>query len=137
MSKHITEYYINSILKIISMWNNEKLTWNDLVDAVEGNLGVRYTRQCLSNYKIIVDAFNLKKKYIRQNRGCDPVCGTQQMQDAFHKIRQLELEVELLKKQNKDLLEQFWRWLYNATHSTRHPMRVEDLNKPLPENKRS
>lgn len=135
--KHLNEESISKIIKLIELWDDTKISWPALCDSVEINIGTRYTRQCLSKYKLICDAFNIRKINLKENAGVDPVYKTKQMQDAVLKIQRLEQKIERLEKQNNDLLVQFNRWLYNATHSTRHPMSVEDLNKALTNNQRS
>jgi len=137
MPKHLQDSDIEDIVKLIDFWDKEKLTWPLLVESVSDNLGLKYSRQTLCKYKLISDAFEIRKQFLRENAGVDPVFKSKQMQDAANKIEELKLKIARLEKQNNDLLEQFLRWLYNVSHATRLPISIDDLNKPLPENKRS
>lgn len=137
MGKHLTDDIVYQIVGIIDSWNNEKLTWPLLVQYLGVNLGLKYSRQTLCKHKLIADAFQIRKQFLREKVGVDPIFKSKQMQDAANTIEELKLKISRLEKQNNDLLEQFLRWLYNVSHATRLPITIDDLNKPLPENKRS
>lgn len=137
MAKHLRDTDIEKIVKLIDVWDHKKLTWPLLVESISVNLGLKYSRQTLYKYKLITDAFEIRKQSLREKAGVDPIFKSKQMQDAANTIEELKLKILRLEKQNNDLLEQFLRWLYNVSHATRLPITIDDLNKPLPENKRS
>jgi len=132
MAKHLTEHIVEQIVQLIDLWDDDSLTWPRLVEAIEANLGLRYSRQSLCKYKMISDAFQLRKQGIRENKGVDPIYRSKQMQDAVNTIEEQKRTIARLEKQVNDLLEQFLRWSYNATHACKVPITLNDLNKPLP-----
>lgn len=130
---NLTDDAIASIVRMLDSWDG-KLTWDLLVAHIHKQLRLRYTRQALDRHVRISQAFQARKKAVRKQ----PPKGTPEQE----RIRSLEAENARLERENRNLLEQFHRWLYNVT-SVSHKHWEEDwrlhreairaaLDKPLP-----
>jgi hypothetical protein len=131
MKKHLTDQLIGKIVELLDHWEGP-LSWPLLCEAVEKTFGQKYSRQTLSKYLLISDAFSVRKQAMRENKGIDPIYQSKQMQDAAKTIEEQKRKIERLEKQINSLLEKFLRWSYNATHATRFPLTEADLDRPLP-----
>lgn len=129
MARHLTDACIASICEMIDGWDRSTpLTWENLVSAVEGLLGRRYTRQALNAHERIRIAYAVRRNVLR-NMPEKAQKGSVELLAAQGRIDKLAAEIERLKVENERLLGQFVRWLYNASH---HGMTQEMLNKALP-----
>ena len=134
MEKRLSEEDIHKIISLIHFWNdNHKFTWPSLVESIEVNIGIKYSRQALSKHKLIADAFAAKKIDLKREKKVDISRSTI---DSEQRILILEQTVERLKKENQALVDQFVRWLYNISLAIKLPITEADLNQPLPVNKR-
>ncbi len=131
---NLTDDAIDSIVRLLDNWKDGKLTWDLLIGQIHKQLRVRYTRQTLDRYARISQAFQARKKAIS---GQPPKATPEQ-----ERIKSLQAEIARLERENRNLLEQFHRWLYNVT-SISHKHWEEDwrlhreairatLDKPLP-----
>lgn len=131
---NLTDDAIDSIVRLLDNWGDGRLTWDLLIGQIHKQLRVRYTRQTLDRHARISQAFQARKKDIS---GQSPKATPEQ-----ERIKSLEAENARLKRENHNLLEQFYRWLYNVT-SINHNHWEEDwrlhrdairvaLGKPLP-----
>lgn len=128
-AENITTDAVQAMVEILDGWGERKLTWRAYVAEVELHLLARYTRQTLSRYERIRNAFTLAK-----GRQTDPGSGRQptvspQQKIAQDRIKRLEAENTRLKDENNRLLTQFVTWAYNA-HS--RGLDEEFLNRPVP-----
>jgi hypothetical protein len=130
MAKHLTDDDVEKIVGLLDGWVG-KLTWDRLVEESEAEIGHETTRQTLSSFFRIKDAFTSKKsggqgsaKWIPDN-----VPKPQSLKIATDRIIKLTDENERLKRESRGLMEQFVIWQYNA-HI--HQLSEEQLNKPLP-----
>ena len=128
-AKNLDDKAIETIIGILDGWT-EELTWDGLIDAIEGLLYVRYTRQALFKRERIRAAFVLRKQALSQQGVKKARQGPPELVAAVERIARLEAEVQRLTAENKQLLEQFVRWAYNAF--TRG-LDQEFLNRPLPQ----
>ncbi|MFA7280088.1 MAG: hypothetical protein WC100_08325 [Sterolibacterium sp.] len=131
---NLTDDAIESIVRLLDNWEDGKLTWGLLIGQIHKQLRVRYTRQTLDRHARISQAFQARKKAIS---GQIPKATPEQ-----ERIKSLVAENARLERENRNLLEQFHRWLYNVT-SISHKHWEEDwrlhreairaaLDKPLP-----
>jgi hypothetical protein len=128
-AKNLDDEDLTRIVGIIDGWSG-RLTWDDLIDAIERHLFARYTRQALHKHIRILEAFQQRKAVLVADGGRPrKVASTPELQAALDKIARLQGENERLEAENTRLLEQFVRWAYNA--STRG-LDAEYLNLPLP-----
>lgn len=131
---NLTDEGIERIVLQIDAWPHPKLTWSLLIAHIQKTLGVRYTRQTLDRHARISAAYQIRKKQL----GGEARPAT--LEET--RIARLEAEVARLKRENHNLLEQFYRWLYNSKRID-HKAWEEDwrehreairkqLDKPLP-----
>lgn len=130
MAKHLTEVDIEKILHALDGWEG-RLTWEALCDSLLPQIGTRPTRQTLSAYVKIQEAFQHKKG--RGDVGKVKVKVPASITVAAHRIKRLEEENARLKNENEALLEQFVIWQYNAYC---HGLTDEHLAAPLPKVRR-
>ncbi|WP_133987108.1 hypothetical protein [Pseudodesulfovibrio indicus] len=133
MPPHLDEKLVNKIVYIIDEWTG-KLTWPLIVEAVERSLGWRYSRQTLSKYSGIKDAYYRKKDQL-SGEEFEPVYYTpRQMKKVLDRLERLEKENSRMKKQIEILTGQLAQWAYNANV---RGVTKADLDVPLPPVNRS
>ncbi|EON6527921.1 TPA: hypothetical protein H2W72_004018 [Salmonella enterica] len=125
MAKHLTKKDINRIIITIQKWNG-KLTWDLLCESVKSYIGKKPTRQSLSMHHEIVNAYLLKKERLKIDN--KPLKKPANLRIAAQRIKNLEAENEVLKKQNTRYKEQFTLWQYN---SYKYGLKPYQLNEPL------
>lgn len=128
-AKNIDEQAIEKIISILDGWTG-KLSWELLIDAISGRIYSRYTRQALSKHDRIKQAFALRKKKLSgsDNQQHKIDSSSPELKLSMQYINRLEVEIERLKLENNNLLEQFLRWAYNA-HT--RGLDQDFLNQPL------
>ncbi|CAI8848770.1 hypothetical protein [Pseudomonas sp. IT-P176] len=130
MAKHLTNFDLEQIVRTLDGWEG-RLTWDALCDSLAPLIGTRPTRQTLSAYIQIREAFQHKKGRIdlkNDNAKIPPSITV-----AAQRIRRLEEENARLKNENESLLEQFVIWQYNAYC---HGLTEQQLAAPLPKARR-
>lgn len=126
MAKHLRDRDVERVVELLDGWQ-KKLTWERLSDACEQVIGTRVTRQTLAKYPRIKNAFEQTKDRLKNDvKGRSGPAGWAQ---AIERIERLQNENERLNRENKELIEQFVVWQYNA-HA--NGLSDADLNKPLP-----
>lgn len=129
-SKNLDDKIIQEIVEITDGWSGA-LTWDALVEAVSGRMGLRYTRQTLHKHERIKLAFSARKKAFTNGEVAEPKkVSDVVLRAALDRLARLESENERLKRENANLLEQFVRWTYNAGTNG---LGVDFLNQALPE----
>lgn len=135
-SRNLTDVDIASIVGLLDGWKGP-LTWDGLIEAISKRLGARYTRQTLSKHPSIQNGFNLAKSRHSAsqnglgNHGPNLVGLSEAEAMIFsERFERLSAECDRLKLENKQLLEQFVVWAYNA-----HIRGLDEvfLNRPIPE----
>lgn len=127
MSRHITELDIQKIVEMLDGWEG-RLTWNMLCEACSDLIHATPTRQTLSKFPRIVEAYRAVNERAK-NEASQERNVPASMQIAVDRIERLTRENERLKRENEQLLEQFVVWQYNASS---RGMSIEELNKNLP-----
>jgi len=111
--KSLSNRDITNICKLIVGWRN-KLTWKRLVDAINDDLGIKTTRQTLSEYFAIKQEYGLKKSELRgvttASRTIEPAPVTY-LQNQLYK---LEKQVEMLERTKAKQLAMIERIMENA-----------------------
>lgn len=125
--RQLTDPDIEVICSILDGWNGN-LTWNALIDAVIVRLKRKYTRQALDRHSRIKSAYSNRKEALR-GKTARPEVKSLELQMSLERIDRLKAEIQRLMAENKQLLEQFARWAYNA-----HCKGLTEwqLNQPLP-----
>lgn len=111
---NVTASMIDDIVKIIDAWTGAQLLWEDILDAIEARLHVRYTRQALAKHTKIQIAYNNKNDLLTAGAKVSHSTGDPRLDEAFRVIQTQKAEIERLKKGEVNFLEQFARWAYNA-----------------------
>ena len=128
MAKHLTKTDVEAILNIISAHEgNTKLTWENICDECTSIVGKKPTRQSLYANQTIREAYDAKKSILKTRGALNPKPSS--LGIAAERIAKLQKEVELLKKKNDALLQQFVVWQYNAY---KYGLKEHQLNEPLP-----
>lgn len=134
-SRNLTDADIASIVGVLDGWT-ETLSWEGLIEAISKRLGVRYTRQTLSKHVRIQNGFNLAKtrQSAARNEPGSKGLNLAGLSDVEAKIiseryQRLSAEVDRLRLENEQLLEQFIVWAYNA-----HTRGLDEafLSRPIP-----
>lgn len=132
----ISESTLPIALHEIAQWTG-KLTWEKFAERLSDRLGEKkISRHTLLSYPSIVEAFNSKKCFLRDETNKQAIVETEFSIDfAKKQIATLEATVEQLQRQNNLLIQQFVRWQHNLYMMPRVDMdKIDDqLNSPLPE----
>jgi hypothetical protein len=132
----ITENSIETVLKIISLWEG-KLTWTLLCEKVASALGVpKVERQSLAAYDDIQDGYSRRKDELRESKSVPPQVSDDVTTEYLKKqVKELQSEVSRLSGINDRYKERFILWQYNAYTNGLRVNRLDDvanvLNKPL------
>lgn len=129
----VTEKTMPVILHVLDKWSG-KLTWDEYAQRVAVAIGEEHVgRHSLLKYPQIVDAFNERKKALKEEAVEKPESNVT-LEFALSEISRLEAENQRLNRQIKLFQEQFVRWQYNL--SMMPGVDMERLNvqldKPLP-----
>ncbi|MFA6902891.1 MAG: hypothetical protein WC236_07410 [Gallionellaceae bacterium] len=127
-ARNLDDKAIEEIVKIIDGWQPSKLTWELLIEQILLRLRDHYTRQALYNHTRIKEAFAARKKGLSEHY---PLELSSLPPENQHIIR-LETEIERLKLENNNLLEQFNRWVYNGYLKQMDERMRNFMNQPLP-----
>jgi hypothetical protein len=126
LAKHLTDRDVERIVEILDGWR-DKLTWEALCDACLPAIGTKPARQTLVKFVRIVNAYKACKKRLMED--VPDIRPPPSIRVATERIARLERENARLKRENRELLEQFVVWQYNA-HA--HGLTDKDLNRSLP-----
>lgn len=130
MAKHLTDVDVEKIVGLLDGWNG-KLTWDLLCKACGPIIGTEPTRQTLSSFQRIKDAYSWVKKGDGSTLKTveKAVRKPSSLAVATDRIARLEAENARLKRENNALLEQFLTWQHN---SQLHGISRDQLDQPLP-----
>lgn len=131
--KNLSDDDILWIVRMLDGWS-EKLTWSELVDAVEKRTKIHYCRQALSRHARIQSAFEVRKKALKNERPkhtskLPEELTSLEVAKLVERLARASAENDRLRFENDQLLEQFVVWAYNA-HTKN--LSKELLNRPLP-----
>ena len=109
MARHLNKNDIAIIINVIVQWDEDKITWDGICAAVESLIGKKPTRQSLNMNKDIVAAYQIRKKGIRATDNA--IRRPANLKIAAARIASLEKQLYHLEEINKNLKEQFIRWV--------------------------
>ncbi len=122
-ASNLTDGDVERIVKLLDAWTGP-LTWELFLKAAYRLTGYHYTRQALAKKSRIQAAFTRRQAAeLVQGR---PALTHAQRREAV--IKTQREEIQRLGFENDALLEQFRRWLVNASI---HGVTVDQLNSPL------
>ncbi len=135
MSKHLTDDDTKLAVKILTDWT-DKITWEAFLTVFSTARGGSITKAAIQErHPRIVDAFDDAKRRARKNRKVRKITdkvtrhGDLALAYQIEQNTKLKARNELLERENRDLLEQFLRWIYNASTEG---VTLEILNRALP-----
>ncbi|MFC4350903.1 hypothetical protein ACFOW6_05040 [Fodinicurvata halophila] len=137
--RRITDADVETAVRLLDAWSN-KLTWDRFLAVFETEVGYRYTKMAMHKYPRVTDAFERAKHRIREqtelalrnagsNRKGPIPHGDVALARAYEKVEEQKQRIARLEQENRDLLEQFLRWQYNANAAG---VSRERLDQPLP-----
>lgn len=136
----ITAENIPEVLHLIETWKG-KLTWPLLCKDIMVMLQLdNVTRQALSGYKQIQEAYTARKQYLRDNKDIEALPVNSDVEYWLNQVNTLEVELEKANKTIEMYKQRFVLWQHNAyIHGVRMESlddAVEMLERPLTEIKR-
>lgn len=124
----LTSEVSDSIVQLLDSWKG-KLTWQLLIDKVNLDIGVEYSRFTLLEHRSIANAFSVRKRALL---GQAIVKNEAEQRQPVNKwvgqIDRLTSKSARLESENRLLKEQFVVW---AAHAARKGITVEFLNSAL------
>ena len=129
-SRNITDSDIMTIVQILEGWGDSKLTWDAFTAEVNERLFSQYTRQTLSRYQLVSDAFATAKKAKEcqgaktQRRG-----GSVMKKASDERVALLESKLKHQKKAYDSLACQMATVIHNASLAG---LTEQMLTRPMP-----
>lgn len=121
----INAHNIADILQLIDTWKG-KLTWSLLCKEVTLMLSVKgITRQSLSSYKEIQDAYTRRKQLLREAPISEPSSKNSNVEYLISQVESLEAELNRANAQIERYKQRFVLWQFNAY---KHGIRMERLD---------
>ncbi|AZG34588.1 hypothetical protein [Shewanella psychromarinicola] len=130
MAKHLTDKDISNVVETLDDWPvDSKLSWDRLVEAVKHEHKIETTRQTLQKQIRIKTAFHEVKGIVSGKVLSSRPKLPPSLKIASERLETQKRTIERLERENRQLLEQFHVWLYNAH---RFGVKVEQLSEALP-----
>lgn len=111
--KSLSNKDISNICKILVGWQG-KLTWARLVNAIDDDLGIKTTRQTLSDYFAIKTEYSLKKSELRGVSNTSRIPDSAPITHLQEKVYKLQQENKMLERTKIKQLAMIERILENA-----------------------
>ena len=130
MARHLNESDIKKAEELLEAWP-KSLTWDKFLRVHGEIVGHQFTKMAFHKEKSgrVKVAFRRAKDRIRGKK-----TGVHEQTVEEQKIVKLEAKIEVLKRENANLLDRFRCWQHNARIKG---MTFEELNRPLPPLKRN
>lgn len=121
----VTSENITEIVHLIETWTG-KLTWPLLCEEVKAMLGLQnVTRQALSSYENIQEAYTTRKDYLREKPAETTQTENIDVEYLKKQIDNLEAELSRANKTIEKYKQRFVLWQYNAY---KHGIRMDSLD---------
>lgn len=125
--RNLTADDIARVVQLLDGWAGP-VSWKLVIEAVATRLLCRYTRQALSSHAAIQRAFEAcKRRLVAGNARESRLTG--EAGALRQRLARREADVRRLEAENRQLLERFVVWAYNA--QTRG-LGLAELERPLP-----
>jgi hypothetical protein len=124
----LTAERISRIVDLLDGWEG-KLTWDALIERVKDEIGIRYSRFTLGEYRRIADAFGVRKQALRSEPSGPALPRDKRLRAAVEQADRYRQKALRLDRENQVLLEQFVTW---ATNAEKAGVSIAMLNKPIP-----
>jgi hypothetical protein len=128
-AKRLTDVDIEKAVRLLDGWTG-KLTWERYLVVLQTEIGHLYTKPGIRKHARIVNAWEMAHKRLTESMRSVGVRsnGDAAIAHARQKILSLKAENERLKQENRDLLERYLRWSYNAASRGLSP---DDLDREV------
>lgn len=125
-ARHLTDADIETAVRLLDGWSG-KLTWDRYLAILGTQIGHRYTKPGLRKHPRILNAWEMAAKRLKEGAKS---AGARSNGDAAiayanRRIETLRAENMRLTQENRDLLERFLRWSYNAAAHGLTPERLD------------
>ena len=117
MPRAITDKDVHLMVEMIRAWpKGEPFKWESICKGAQNILGYEPTRQALHKKPALVNAYEVKKKYLRSEADkLSKVTRPRTTLDAMERIAKLQEENDQLKAEVQKMAEIANRFIYNAT----------------------
>lgn len=132
MKRHLNKKQIAIVISIIRSIEG-KITWDHIRKEIRSDVG-EYSRQALDRHKSIRLAYRRRRNELRDARQESIVLNSQKTPIPAELYADLRAEHEQVIATNRQLLERFARWIYNAQ---KHNIDLSTLDDPMPPPDRS
>ena len=124
MARHLTERDIKTAEELLEAWPKD-LTWKKFCRVHGEMVGHQFSKMALHKEKSgrVLEAFQVAKDRIRGKKS-----GLGEQTPEERKIEKLEAKIEVLKRENANLLDRFRCWQHNARVKG---VTFEELDRPL------
>ncbi len=136
MPRAITDKDVRQMIDMIRAWpKSEPFKWEAICKGAQSILGYEPTRQALHKKPAVVNAYEVKKKFLRSEADkLSKVARPRTTLDAMERIAKLQKENDQLKAEVQTMAEIANRFIYNASI---WGLSRDKLMAPLPEKKKS
>lgn len=136
MPRAITDKDVRQMIDMIRAWpKSEPFKWEAICKGAQSILGYEPTRQALHKKPAVVNAYEVKKKFLRSEADkLSKVTRPRTTLDAMERIAKLQEENDQLKAEVQKMAEIANRFIYNASI---WGLSRDKLMAPLPEKKKS
>ncbi len=126
----LTDESIGKAVLLLDGWTG-KLTWARYLAVLETEIGHRYSKVAMHKHARIKAAWELTRKRLSDSDGEADIKshGDAAVAQLRRKVSELRVAKARLEQENRDLLERFRLWSYNAVQKG---CSESDLNRPLP-----
>jgi|SRR5471030_1893586 len=117
MPRTITEKDVRLMVEMIRAWpQSEPFKWESICKGAASILGYEPSRQALHKKPALVNAYEVKKKYLRsESEKLRKITRPRTTLDAMARIAKLQEENDQLKAEVQNMAEIANRFIYNAT----------------------
>jgi hypothetical protein len=129
-ARRLNDADIEKAVRLLDAWS-DKLTWDRFLAVLATEVGHLYTKPGLRKHGRLVNAWEMAQARLRDStkRSGARGNGDAAIAHACNRIASLEAENARIEQENRDLLERFVRWSYNATI---HGLAPEQLDREIP-----
>lgn len=125
-SANITKERENDIVEKIK-GVRDKISWKILIDILAEEYGETYVEQGLRKHQLIADAYITQRAILTKSRVASKY--KEKQASNGERLIKIELENEMLKKENTEYAAKFVLWAHNAY--SKHGLTEADLNEPI------
>jgi hypothetical protein len=130
MAKHLNDHEIEKVVRLLVGWKG-RLTWELLSNACKSAIGRIPSRQTLARAPRVDLAFRTAKDRLKRAEESKSSSNNPSVEVLLQRVARLEAEKLQLEAENRQLLEQFVTWQYNAYGAGLSPDRLNRARPPV------